>query len=222
MKKHAGYQLLEGQLRRPMSVRDAEHPGFTLELEPGTELARLGFATFGEVLAFQESLPAGDGQVLRVHSGAAAGRLVRLSRRDQRRFRSDMADVPGTDDAIRLDPLTGGVNSAGLLADAGRRLAVTGSVAWLHFDIENFATYNRDHGHSVGDDLLRTLADRVREARPSDALARDGGDEFILIGAPDGERRSEVAAVAAELGIGLSFDEGEASSVAELIEQLGF
>ena len=52
--------------------------------------------------------------------------------------------------------------------------------AVLTFDLDNFKYFNDRHGHRVGDDLLRLVAARLREALPgAGCLARVGGDEFM-------------------------------------------
>lgn len=49
-------------------------------------------------------------------------------------------------------------------------------------DCDDFDRVNQQFGHAVGDVVLRQITERVRETvRPSDHLARMGGDEFLLI-----------------------------------------
>jgi diguanylate cyclase (GGDEF)-like protein/PAS domain S-box-containing protein len=52
----------------------------------------------------------------------------------------------------------------------------------LMLDLDNFKKVNDTHGHNVGDQLLKAVADRlVGMFRKGDTIARWGGDEFILL-----------------------------------------
>jgi diguanylate cyclase (GGDEF)-like protein len=68
-------------------------------------------------------------------------------------------------------------------------------VAVLMLDIDDFKRVNDVHGHGVGDELLKQLADTVRGAvRPEDVVCRLGGEEFgVIMGACDETDATQVA-----------------------------
>jgi diguanylate cyclase (GGDEF)-like protein/PAS domain S-box-containing protein len=84
------------------------------------------------------------------------------------------------------DPLTGLPNRA--LFHDQVELAIArvsrhgGTVAVLFIDLDEFKLVNDSFGHSVGESLLCDVAERLRTAvRATDVVARQGGDEFMVL-----------------------------------------
>ena len=64
------------------------------------------------------------------------------------------------------------------------------SLFFVHFDLENFKSFNRVHGYAEGDVLLCHLADAIRATFPNDLLTRVSVDHFDLLTSASGlERR---------------------------------
>ena len=106
----------------------------------------------------------------------------------------------------RTDPLTGlpnhGEFQRALAAELGRleRFSTLRGgphhVSLLLLDIDHFKVFNDTFGHQAGDDVLRGVADAVREAvRTFDVPARYGGEELAVV-LP--ETDAESAAIVAE------------------------
>lgn len=84
------------------------------------------------------------------------------------------------------DPLTGVGNRRLLsrqleyhLLDASAR---HGGVCFVMLDIDHFKKVNDTHGHDVGDEILIGFTRRIRRTvRPTDLVARMGGEEFGII-----------------------------------------
>ena len=65
------------------------------------------------------------------------------------------------------------------LAEARRNRQMS---AVMFLDLDGFKEINDAHGHEFGDQVLKTIADRIKtEIRETDTVARIGGDEFVII-----------------------------------------
>lgn len=77
------------------------------------------------------------------------------------------------------------------VADA---VASNRTLSLILVDIDGFKAANDQHGHSVGDKVLRLVGNKLQETmRSSDSIYRYGGDEFVVLG----EGMSHEAALAA-------------------------
>jgi diguanylate cyclase (GGDEF)-like protein len=88
--------------------------------------------------------------------------------------------------AAILDPLTGMLNRGALnirLTEIEHQSALTGEpVAVIVADLDHFKSINDEHGHAIGDAVLRDVAYVLRrELRAYDLSYRMGGEEFVVL-----------------------------------------
>lgn len=82
------------------------------------------------------------------------------------------------------DFLTGLLNRRAFFEQAGRLLAEQEGVAHSVgiFDLDHFKSVNDRFGHQIGDRVLDLFSTLLRQAvRPTDLVARFGGEEFIVL-----------------------------------------
>lgn len=85
-----------------------------------------------------------------------------------------------------VDPLTGAFNRRYMEAHLPRMLEhaflAKRELSALMIDIDHFKTVNDTYGHAAGDAVLKAIVTRIlNSVRPSDLVARLGGEEFIVI-----------------------------------------
>jgi diguanylate cyclase (GGDEF)-like protein len=85
-----------------------------------------------------------------------------------------------------MDGLTGLYNKRAMLEVADQKIAAAKRfhrhLSVLVVDIDHFKKVNDTHGHDVGDVVIKGLGEILRRAkRNTDAVARFGGEEFVII-----------------------------------------
>jgi diguanylate cyclase (GGDEF)-like protein len=109
-------------------------------------------------------------------------------------------------DAAIRDPLTGLWNRRHLEVSTARLFAARARlplderrpIAIILFDLDHFGAFNKQHGHIIGDAVLRSFGSILSgRLRSSDIVARFGGEEFVAI--LDGATVEEAHRVADEI-----------------------
>ncbi|GLH65957.1 diguanylate cyclase [Geothrix edaphica] len=103
-----------------------------------------------------------------------------LANSELRRALDQMEQVAGT------DPLTGAWNRRWFEDSAAQLIALSGrgdaALSLIMLDLDLFKHVNDTFGHGVGDEVLKSITGTVRgQLRASDALARWGGEEFVVL-----------------------------------------
>ncbi|NSL56898.1 GGDEF domain-containing protein [Uliginosibacterium aquaticum] len=143
-------------------------------------LARIAQAAEAITEGAEPRIPASDSHLSEVDSlsGALQHMLDTLTHREQ--ALDDMQQL------AHRDALTGLHNRRALelhmelSAERARRSGE--GLAVLAMDLDGFKAVNDNHGHGIGDALLRDVARRLQEVvRSGEMLARLGGDEFVVL-----------------------------------------
>lgn len=95
---------------------------------------------------------------------------------ERRAFEEQLARQAETDPLTELPNRTFMLKQTEAALGAGHRLAV------IFLDLDNFKNINGAYGHQIGDEVLRGVVRQCLEAiRPTGALARVGGEEFMAL-----------------------------------------
>ncbi len=95
-------------------------------------------------------------------------------------------DAHDSSERVAHDEMTGLLNRHGFLARlsaavAGVRRSGIASLL-IMLDLDGFKQINDTYGHAIGDEVLQIVGERLRAStRITDAAARVGGDEFLLL-----------------------------------------
>jgi len=165
---------------------------FAAEPVPGTSWRLLTLAPSAQLLAPlsgpKQWIPWVVLLAFALASIAALGLLRRLIRQ-----RAELAHL------ATHDPLTGALNRR-TLERAYSRLAFEAeragtAVGVLTIDLDHFKDVNDTFGHAAGDDVLRGVAEALlTTVRPSDVVARIGGDEFVVLLASVDRQQADMVA----------------------------
>jgi diguanylate cyclase (GGDEF)-like protein len=125
-------------------------------------------------------------------------KLVEANEHLQREVQQRLQSEARTHFLAHHDALTGLGNRVLLrehLGDALARVRSFGeSLAVLFIDLDGFKSVNDTLGHSMGDELLKCIARRLRDTlRETDNIARLGGDEFAILQLSDEQPKAATA-----------------------------
>ena len=122
-----------------------------------------------------------------VETIAAIGHFLGVAVQNQRMYQALQRTA-------EVDPLTGLATHSRISRELDRALADASStqpVVTMMFDVVNFSRFNQQYGYNEGDDVLRRIADILRDFETADQsmmAGRLGDDIFVMIvrdGAPD-------------------------------------
>ena len=144
----------------------------------------------GEPFSLEYRMFHKDGRVVWVHDEATMVRDARGMSRFSHGVMMDITHRKRDDEAVAFhayhDELTG-LPSRSMFEELlelslARARRHEGSVAVACVDVDDFRLVNDSLGHASGDQLLKMVADRLREAtRETDLVARRGGDQFLML-----------------------------------------
>ncbi|MFJ3046885.1 putative bifunctional diguanylate cyclase/phosphodiesterase [Herbaspirillum chlorophenolicum] len=171
-----------------VSLRDIRHQLY-VEPERRSEFMRL-MEEHGSVSNFESRVYRRDGDIIWISENARAvygdaGTLVfyegTVEAITERKLYEAEMRHQATHDALT------GLPNRNMLHDHLQRAIQSarqkgGLTAVAFVDLDQFKYINDSLGHQVGDELLKTVAQRLMSCvRDSDMVARQGGDEFVLV-----------------------------------------
>jgi diguanylate cyclase (GGDEF)-like protein len=114
----------------------------------------------------------------------AMGMVIAIDARKQRELEAANSLMIEAQAGLRRladrDPLTGLANRRAL-PEVLRAVQPHGAQL-IFFDLNDFKKVNDEHGHQAGDQCLARFATALTQCfRPSDAIVRYGGDEFVVV-----------------------------------------
>jgi diguanylate cyclase (GGDEF)-like protein len=167
----------------PLAI--ARPPGFALPgLAAAVGLVILFLGTLGHVNHIATALSAATLLLVVVRTRLSVGNLRALSRDGQRLAVTD--HLTGLGNRRHLFEVLGAFFAD---REEGHRLA------FLFIDLDGFKQVNDSFGHPAGDEILKRVSTRLADSlRPSDLLARVGGDEFCALLIDAGAEEAEATA----------------------------
>ncbi len=187
--------LMAGECVGEMSVFDGRNPSAYVKAADGVEVLAIESHTLWQLIDASHSLSRNLLHLLanRLRSGNA---IVTDSQSRQRE----------TEHAANSDALTG-LNNRRWLEELlvrlkGKELEDILPVSVMMLDVDHFKRFNDTYGHKAGDLVLQMVAKTMRRRlRPSDMVARFGGEEFIILLPHTAEAESKVVAERLRAGI---------------------
>jgi len=140
--------------------------------------------------SYQEIVDRARAQLVQISLGTALDleqthhRAVELERRNLAlATRANTDPLTGIPNRAHFDAvLERLIEEASSGSTSGERDAPEKQVGLLMVDIDHFKRFNDTHGHAVGDEVLKRVAQAMQAAmRASDVVARYGGEEFVVV-----------------------------------------
>jgi diguanylate cyclase (GGDEF)-like protein/PAS domain S-box-containing protein len=170
-------------------------------------LARVRYLYDHPELESHEELEAADGRIVDRRSGSLYDAQKNYLGRvwffrditESKRAAERIAAMARTDSLTGLPNRTAFLERLGLEFARARRSGTQFAV--LYLDLDHFKDINDTLGHPMGDQLLRAVAERLKNClRDTDMVARFGGDEFAVLQVDIGNDTAAIEALARKIG----------------------